>query len=918
MEAFDAHSVLNLRDEPRMLDALRHGLSWATDARFAVSFTRFSGLQLLVDPVKEQVARGGAVKLLTSTYLSTTQPEALSALLELDGVECRVQDGPDGFHSKFFWFRGPSAAECWAGSSNLSAGGLSTNLEWNLRSRDLVRIRETEAQFNALWSRPDVKPLTHQLIESYSQRYHATSPGWFLDAAQKGPRLVVPNAAQREALANLAALRARGGRSAAIIAATGIGKTYLAAFDVEAANAKRVLYVSHRLEHLLHAKHSFAAVLSNRTLGIVGGGYGERNAAFIFATIQSLRGDRELLNRRWDYLIIDEFHHVEAPSYEVLRPLKKHAFLLGLTATPERQDGHDVLAWCDWNVAYEVRLAEAIERGWLLPFHYFGIADETVDFAKIQWRSRIPIEVLERELSIESRARMILHEALVRGFDGPRRATVGFCAGLRHARFMADVFNRHGQVAAVATGQMELHERNALYRRFADPDDPLEWLFVSDLLNEGVDIPAINSLLFLRPTESAGLFLQQLGRGLRLSPGTEVLTVLDFVGHHRSAWITLKALSDPKGTGRKVNVEGLVIKPPRACEVVLQSRTREILARIGGLSKKDRCSDAYQRLREQIDRPMPVDLWHRSGLPDFSEMKQAFGDWVQCEQRHQNAPAWSRGLPEDHIVRRFLAAAEKNWQAQRVTPYARFWGLCHTPADPRQGYEAFFRRYPQWQPEYVPFMDGVGGTLEKKVPEDCIPNGRLAPAIVERLGDQLLFEVEGRMMYAVNDDYDARHGGVLRTPDQLTLHQRYMRPESVRHFGVQYDPARHNAGILWFDELSAAAIITKLDTSGAVAQHQYRNEIVDAQTFLWTSQNRMRQDNAAGRRVLDHQKNGEALHLFVQPHSHAEAVYLGPVDVTAVEGNGPMRVTFKLRHPLGSVLLDDLRGEDDEGWRAPP
>ncbi len=913
MDTFDAHSVLNLRDEPRMLDALRYGLSWANDARFAVSFTRCTGLQLIVDPVEELVSRGGAVKLLTSTYMSTTQPEALSALLHMKGVECRVQDGPDGFHSKFFWFRGPNAAECWAGSSNLSAGGLSTNLEWNLRSRDEVRIRETEAQFNALWTRPDVKPLTPKLIDDYGKRYRASPSSWLMDGvAQKSPALIAPNAAQQEALANLAALRARGARSAAIIAAPGVGKTYLAAFDVQACAAKRVLYVSHRLEHLLQAKHSFGMVLPKKTLGVVGGGYCERDADFVFATIQSLARDPELLSRRWDYLIIDEFHHVEAPSYEVLRPLKKYALLLGLTATPERQDGRDVLSWCDWNIAYEVRLAEAIERGWLLPFHYFGIADETIDFARIQWKT-ISIEELERVLSIERRAEMILHEALVRGFDGPRRATVGFCAGLRHARFMADLFNARGQVAAVASGEMDLQERAELYRRFEDPKHPLEWLFVSDLLNEGVDIPAINSLLFLRPTESAGLFIQQLGRGLRLSPGTDVLTVLDFVGHHRSAWITLQALSDSKGTGRKVTAEGVVIKPPRACEVVLQSRTREMLAKIGGLSKKDRCSEAYKRLREDLERPMPVDLWHRTDLPDFSEMKQVYGDWVGCEQRHQNAPAWSRGLSEDHVVRRFLAAAEKNWQAQRVTPYARLWGHCHSPDSPEQGYEEFFRRFPQWRPEYAPYASGAGAdTLERKVPEDCFQKGRLAPAIAQLLGEALLLEVEGRMLYAVNDDYDARHGGVLRTPAEFTLQQQYSRPEIIRHFDVQYDPAKHNAGILWFEKFHAAAIITKLDTSGAVERHQYRNEIVDARTFLWTSQNKMRQDNAAGRRVLEHAEAGKTLYLFVQPRSHAEAVYLGPVDVSNAEGNGPMLVTFKLRHPLGSALLAEFRAEDDD------
>lgn len=421
-------SVLNLPNERRMVDVVREGLSWADEASFAVSFTRCSGLGLLIDPLRELINRKGRVQLLTSTYMNVTQPEALSSLLRIKGLDCFIQDGATGFHSKFWLFDKAKRAECWAGSSNLSKGGLAENLEWNLRSVESAVVDQTRLQFQSLLQRSDVKPLTQPLIDAYTLRYSERADFQFPMAAE-GPAVPIPkpNEAQREALQRLGNLRAAGIKRAAIIGATGIGKTYLAAFDCQQMKAKSVLFISHRLEHLAQARRSFGRVL--------------RDCRCEFATIQGLRNRPDLLKEKWDYLVIDEFHHVEADGYRALRAVRDngHTFLLGLTATPERQDGRDVLEWCDWNIAYEVRLPEAIERKWLLPFHYFAIADETIDFIKINWRHGMTPE-LEKLLSISNRVDLILEQALLYGFDGPRRATVGFCAGIEHAKYMAEAF----------------------------------------------------------------------------------------------------------------------------------------------------------------------------------------------------------------------------------------------------------------------------------------------------------------------------------------------------------------------------------------------------------------------------------------------------------------------------------------------
>ena len=345
-------SVLNLPDDVRMLDVVRKGLETATEVRIAVSFTRCSGLGLLIDSLKDVVSRSGKVRILTSTYQALTQPEALEALIRIPGIETRIQDGSVGFHAKFWWFEGHKGSECWAGSSNISKGGLASNIEWNVRQLEQNVIEQTREQFDKLWKRSDVLSLSKGFIDSYRQKYLqlVTSRPDFVIQPGTSQEKVAPNEAQKEALEKLRQLRAEGARAAAVIAATGIGKTYLAAFDAIASNAKTILYVSHRLEHLSQAKKSFARIFSgNYSLGILGGGLDESNADIVFATVSSLNGSKKLLERDFDYLVIDEFHHAEARSYQILKTIMRKAFLLGITATPERQDGQDVLRWCGTN-----------------------------------------------------------------------------------------------------------------------------------------------------------------------------------------------------------------------------------------------------------------------------------------------------------------------------------------------------------------------------------------------------------------------------------------------------------------------------------------------------------------------------------------------------------------------------------------
>lgn len=767
-----------------MLDVLRDRLKDSREIAISVSFLRYSGLGLIIDDLKTFMERGGRVRILTSTYLGITQPEALQQLSKIAGVECRVHvagftnlsptKSNTGFHTKLFIFKN-GHKECWVGSSNMTKGGLASNIEANLCHIEDTAISAVENVFDILWNRQDVVPLSTKFTEAYARAlsergtapiqpmtprfeipeenastdtaaaivevisdpvaattlfdvtpvetdtFPTTNPTIEskVDALRKGYDIPRPNEAQIEAMEKLRELRISGEVRAAVVAAPGIGKTFLAAFDAQQYGAKSLLFLSHRLEHLSQAHRTFARVFDNsRTYGRIYGGVDQAHADFVFATVQSASSNETLLKRTFDYVIIDEFHHAEAPSYQRILETISASFLLGLTATPERQDGHDVLRLCDYNVAYEVRLVQAVNRGWLVPFHYFGVNDVMVDYSSIPWRSGgFDINALENALMLEERVDEILKHAEEKGYDGLRRATVGFCAGVRHAKFMADSFCRRGFVALAITGENNLDYREEIYKRFENPTDPLEWIFVADVLNEGVDIPAINSIIFLRPTESATIFIQQLGRGLRQSDDCEVLTVLDFVGHHRTAWLAIEALNDRDAGITASSIKELDFTPPKNCEVILDQRTLEILDKIRRHTqpKKDLCLDAYAVLLTESPRPYPLDLWGRDDCPDISMFRTTFGSWIGLRRAAKNSEPWEDALSENQIAYKFLSALERDWQQGRVYSYALVWGLCAYPElEPLKAYDHFFERFPRWKVEYKPLAETKAWqTLEK-------------------------------------------------------------------------------------------------------------------------------------------------------------------------------------------------------------
>lgn len=497
-----------------------------------VSFIKMSGLHLLEGAVQDSLGRGAQVRILTTDYLGLTELAALARLHDLmddhpDQLAVRVfHDSAVSFHPKAYLFYSANgrAEAAFVGSSNLSGSGLAGGIEWNLLVGTIDELKE---RFLVLWLDQRSHPLTDDLIATYQPApSYVPEVVEVIDVPEEPPK---PRPIQEEALRALAQSRSEGFRAGMVTMATGLGKTWLAAFDTARPEVRRVLFVAHREEILKQSRDVFRQVIPDASLGLYYGGEKQPASDIVFASVQTLSRslDRFAANA-FDYVVVDEFHHAAAASYRKVLDHFTPDFLVGLTATPDRMDGADLLALCADNLVYECDLIEGIRRTELVPFHYWGVPDP-VDFEPIPWRNgKFDPEALQAAVETQERAQSAFDEW--QAHRGSR--TLAFCVSQHHSDFMRDFFRALGirctSVHSGATSDPRHESIDAL--RAGD----LEVIFSVDMFNEGLDVPDVDTVLMLRPTESPIVFLQQLGRGLRTQEGKTALMVIDFIGNHRS------------------------------------------------------------------------------------------------------------------------------------------------------------------------------------------------------------------------------------------------------------------------------------------------------------------------------------------------------------------------------------------------
>ncbi len=541
---------------------LKEAFKTAERLDFIVSFLMESGIKMILPDLREAINRGVKIRILTGKYLGITQPTALYILKSEfgDKIDLRFYYTKDdqSFHPKAYFFHKQYGSDVFVGSSNISRSALTSGVEWNYRlnsNQNQKDFDEFYKTFENLFNNHSVIIDDEQLKE-YAKNWHKPAVAKDLDKFEpftEEDTLVFktcePRGVQVEALYALEQSRKEGADRGLIQAATGIGKTYLAAFDSK--NYKHVLFVAHREEILNQAATSFANVRCSNDYGFFNGKVHDTDKSVIFASVASL-GKDEYLNDEFfapdyfDYIVVDEFHHAVNKQYEKIIEYFKPKFLLGLTATPERTDGRSIYEICDYNVPYEINLYQAINRGILVPFHYYGIYDET-DYSGLKF---VKGDYLESELNDTYLNNTVRDNLIYKHYlKYHSRRALGFCCSRVHAEYMAGVFTKKGihAVAVYSNADGEYSEDRAAAIKMLE-EGRIKIIFCVDMFNEGVDIPEVDMVMFLRPTQSGIVFLQQLGRGLRTSKGKEYLNVLDFIGNYRFAGKNISLLSEQKST----------------------------------------------------------------------------------------------------------------------------------------------------------------------------------------------------------------------------------------------------------------------------------------------------------------------------------------------------------------------------------
>nr|WP_242850520.1 DEAD/DEAH box helicase family protein [Clostridium baratii] len=589
---------------------LREAFKKAKKVDIIVAFLMESGVKLLKKDIEEAVKNNCQIRILTGNYLGITQPQALYLMKEILGDSANMafyKEKNRSFHPKAYIFHYEGGdGEIFVGSSNISNSALTKGIEWNYRlekSQNEDDFNYFSDSFEDLFLNESIM-LNDEELRRYSKNYKKPKiNNIYSDEEEKVIEIFSPRGAQIEALYELNKLRKDGYEKGIVVAATGIGKTYLSAFDSKDFN--KILFVAHRDEILKQAYDSYKNVRGDKSMGFFMSGTKDCNKDIIFASVQTLGKEAYLKeeyfkNDYFDYIVIDEFHHSVSNNYQRIINYFKPNFLLGITATPERMDNKDVFAVCDYNVAYEIRLPEAINRGDLCPFRYYGVFDETVDYTKIpQYKGKYKSEELEKALMLDKRANLILKH--YSKFNSLR--ALGFCSSKNHAEYMTKYFNDNGVKACAVYS--DSNSENSLDRKEAIEKltkGELNIVFSVDMFNEGVDIKSIDMVIFLRPTESPTVFLQQLGRGLRKAKGKDYVNVLDFIGNFKKAGMIPKLLGGTRVSGKRNGENPNSLEYPEDCLVDFDFKLvdfyKEIYKRETNF--KDRLKEEFENIKEDI------------------------------------------------------------------------------------------------------------------------------------------------------------------------------------------------------------------------------------------------------------------------------------------------------------------------------
>jgi len=881
------------------------------------AFVRFAGLRLIRAELQEFLLRGGEMRVIASVYTGSTEKRALDELVGLGAkVKVSYETSQTRLHAKAWLFERKSGFNtAYVGSSNLTHSALLDGLEWNVRATQVDNsaiLDRVGATFEQYWNEPEFEP--------YDPRVDGERLQDALDA-QKGSVLpdvrfrlsvdVHPKPFQTEMLEALSAERQRGHFRNLVVAPTGTGKTWVSAFDykrLRAAGFDRLLFVAHRDEILRQSQDVFRLVLGDPDFGErhVGGERPTRGA-HVFASIQSMSRSIDSLDpTSFDVVIVDEFHHSEAPTYRRLLTHLTPRVLVGLTATPERADGQDIVHWFDNRVATDMRLWEALDQGLLCPFHYLGVGDGT-DLRGVEFqRGRYVAADLEGVLTGDHvRAQRIIEAVREWVLDPSLMRALGFCVGIAHAQFMADQFNAAGLPSIALHGGTDMETRVKAVEQLRRGE--IRSIFTVDIFNEGVDIPEVDTILLLRPTESATVFLQQLGRGLRWADGKSVLTVLDFIGQAHADYrfdIRYRALIG--GTRRQVEqavTNGFPLMPP-GCAIRLDEIAQSIV---------------LDNLRSSIRTTRRAMLDDLRGLPSDTTLPQflqasAF-DLADIYAHPGGGTTFTSARRSVGHERRPIEPAEPDMgkylgRMLHVDDEERYqsWQTLLTADNPPAGIDTSTR-----EGRLQLMLFAALGLRRRHIAEAAEAMGALwtSPRMRQELVD-LLDVLRDRVRL---DSRPVDPFGIV----PVHSHATYGLYELIAAYGlISIDSGvlrESREGVAWVESAKTDLLFITLNKSDEdySPTTRYEDYPISPTLFHWESQSRTTTRSPTGQRYINHVRRGSRIMIFVRENKSDERgvsapyVCLGPARIVSHKSERPIRITWELERPMPGEIYQHAK-----------
>ena len=895
--------------DDHLINHLVREIDAATKLDIAIAFAMLSGVKMVWPYFKDLITRGGKLRIIIGDYLDVTDPDALLMLLDLktmgslDQVEIFIfETRGTSFHPKAWHFRNSDGkSSTIVGSSNLSKSALTNGVEWNFHSKAPADSNEVLSAFEDLLNHTQVIPLTYSWVESYTSRRKLQVSTKIAGAPLvREPTAIPPkpHGIQLEALSALKGARELGDKAGMVVLATGLGKTWLSAFD--SIDFKRVLFVAHREEILSQALETFRQIRPRASFGRYSG-LAKEDGDIIFASIQTISRAKHLKHfeaDQFDYIVIDEFHHATANSYSQILNYFAPQFLLGLTATPDRTDGKTLLSLCDGNLIYRCDLFEGIERRLLAPFKYFGVPDD-VDYDQIPWRSKnFDEKELTAAVATETRANNALEQLKKYGV-GP---AIGFCVSMKHADFMADYFVRAGlRAVAVHSGSTSAPRSSSLERLAAGE---LDILFSVDMFNEGVDVPNIGTILMLRPTESKILFLQQLGRGLRLAED-KVLRVIDYIGNHRIFLTKAAALLGRSGGDRALlqrldeATSGTLLLPPN-CEVTYDLTALEMLKAMLRMRSDHNEGEAWYinyRVQNQT-RPTASKFAGAGFTPD----KTGHGGWFDfVSDMGDELPNSAYGHTDFFKLVSDIASKDFT-QLLVLKALISTENLDKTPASTLQDVKtlpisqglsldnvAIFEAWDFWSKRTEFQLRGSALFLRGQNTSEF--SGLLAELIDWK------FDQSGFRQSEKSSSASISNNGPV-------LWQEYKRQDIPALFGAEFNTGSWQQGIVKINQ--GLVLLTTINKKGLTAGEGYHDKFLSDTKIQWQSQNRTTQtSNHAD--ILSGKNLDDNVYLFVRfgklrGGKAAPFLYVGQPKFLNMQGEKPITFIFNLSDPLPQHL----------------